>query len=74
MSKAYYELGVVENLVVSATEKVGDTIILEYVVDGASYTFPVAERQRVLGIDAVATAVPVVLPTCTHKQVYCTVS
>jgi len=71
-SETYYESCVVENLVPSATEKVRRALILERVVDRASNIFPVAERQRVLWIDAVPTTVPVVQPTWTRTDVSCT--
>ena len=61
-SETYCESSVVENLVHSATEKVRHASILERVVDPAWNISPVVERQRILGIDAVATTVPVVHP------------
>ena len=62
-SETYPKSSVVESLVSSATEKVRHALILERVVDWASNISPVVERQRVLGIDAVPTTVPVVQPT-----------
>jgi len=53
-------LGVVEDLVVSATEEVRHTVVIDYVVNRATYASPDAERSRVARINAVTTAIPVV--------------
>ena len=62
----YTELVVVKNLVINAAEKVRHAVVLEHIVDRTSHTFPVGERQRILGVDTVTTAVPVVLTTWTR--------
>jgi len=51
---------------INATEKVRHPVVLEDVVDRTSRIFPVGERRRILVVDTVTTAVPVVLITWTR--------